>query len=91
MTPCTAQRASVSHVFHEPSQPLTALLCSRVKISLASDRTSQEFRTSVDAALEDTERLRRVPRTTVSISILAPLTVRPRESVAAMSATTPSC
>jgi len=51
------QRAFVSDVFHSLSQPLTALQCS-LELSLARDQTSQEFRASVEAALQNAERLR---------------------------------
>jgi hypothetical protein len=51
------QRAFVSDVFHSLSQPLTALQCS-LELSLARDQTSQEFSASVEAALQNAERLR---------------------------------
>ena len=51
------QRNFVSDVFHELSQPLTALQCS-LELSLLRDHTSQEFRASVEAALQNADRLR---------------------------------
>ena len=47
----------VSDVLHKLSQPLTALHCS-LELSLARDQTSQDFRASVEAALQNAERLR---------------------------------
>jgi signal transduction histidine kinase len=47
----------VSEVFHNLSQPLTALHCS-LELALRRDRTVEELRGSVQAALEDAERLR---------------------------------
>jgi signal transduction histidine kinase len=52
-----AQRSLVSDVFHELSQPLTALQCS-LELSLLRDQTSEEFRSSVEAALQNADRLR---------------------------------
>lgn len=49
--------ALVSEVFHNLSQPLTALHCS-LELALRRDRTVEELRGSVQAALEDAERLR---------------------------------
>ena len=46
-----------SDVFHQLSQPLTALLCS-LELSLTRDQTLEEFRFSVEAALQNAERLR---------------------------------
>jgi signal transduction histidine kinase len=46
-----------SNVFHDLSQPLTALHCS-LELALLRDQTSEEFRTSVEAALQNAERLR---------------------------------
>src|SRR5208283_2894173 len=51
------QRRFVSEVFHNLSQPLTALHCS-LEVSMADDRTAEEFRASVAAALQNAERLR---------------------------------
>jgi len=51
------QCSFASDVFHSLSQPLTALQCS-LELSLARDQTSQEFRASVEAALQNAERLR---------------------------------
>jgi signal transduction histidine kinase len=51
------QRTFASDVFHRLSQPLTALQCS-LELSLVRDQTSQEFRASVGAALQNAERLR---------------------------------
>ena len=54
----TADQRSLTHdIFHTLSQPLTALQCS-LELALIRDRTSEEFRASVEAALENTERLR---------------------------------
>ena len=47
----------VSDVLHKLSQPLTALHCS-LELSLVRDQTSEEFRASVEAALQNAERLR---------------------------------
>lgn len=52
------QRSVVSDVFHELSQPLTALHC-LLELSLTRDQTAEEYRGSVDAALQNAERLRR--------------------------------
>jgi signal transduction histidine kinase len=51
------QGSLVSDVLHKLSQPLTALQCS-LELSLARDQTSEEFRASVDAALQNADRLR---------------------------------
>ncbi len=45
-------------IFHSLSQPLTALICS-LELSLSCDRTIEELRATVQAALENAERLRR--------------------------------
>lgn len=47
----------VSDALHKLSQPLTALHCS-LQLSLVRDQTSEEFRASVEAALQNAERLR---------------------------------
>ncbi len=52
-----SQRNFMSDTFHTLSQPLTALHCS-LELSLARDRTCEEFRASVEAALQNAERLR---------------------------------
>jgi signal transduction histidine kinase len=52
-----SHRSFVSDVFHKLSQPLTALHCS-LELSLARDETTEEYRASVEAALENAERLR---------------------------------
>lgn len=44
-------------VFHDLSQPLTALHCS-LELALVRDQTVEEFRASIEAALENAERLR---------------------------------
>lgn len=49
--------ALVSEVFHNLSQPLTALHC-ELELALRRDRTVEELRGSVQSALEDAERLR---------------------------------
>ncbi len=49
--------ALISEVFHNLSQPLTALHCS-LELALRRDRTVEELRGSVQSALEDAERLR---------------------------------
>ncbi len=51
------QRSLVSDVLHKLSQPLTALHCS-LELSLARDETPEEFRASVEAALQNAQRLR---------------------------------
>jgi hypothetical protein len=51
------RRDFVSNVFHDLSQPLTALHCS-LELALARDQTIEEFRASVEAALQNAERLR---------------------------------
>lgn len=51
------QCSFVSDVFHKLSQPLTALHCS-LELSLARDESAEEFRGSVEAALQNAERLR---------------------------------
>ncbi len=52
------RRDFASNVFHDLSQPLTALQCS-LELALVRDQTIEEFRASVEAALHDAERLRR--------------------------------
>jgi signal transduction histidine kinase len=49
--------ALVSEVFHNLSQPLTALHC-ELELALRRDRTVEELRGSIQSALEDAERLR---------------------------------
>ncbi|MFZ0312623.1 MAG: hypothetical protein WAL85_07955 [Candidatus Korobacteraceae bacterium] len=49
--------ALISEVFHSLSQPLTALHC-ELELALRRDQTVEEWRGSVQAALEDAERLR---------------------------------
>ncbi len=51
------QRSLAYDIFHTLSQPLTALQCS-LELALIRDRTSEEFRASVEAALENAERVR---------------------------------
>jgi His Kinase A (phospho-acceptor) domain len=51
------RRDFASNVFHDLSQPLTALQCS-LELALVRDQTIEEFRASVEAALHDAERLR---------------------------------
>lgn len=51
------QRAFVSEVFHNLSQPLTALHCG-LDLALARDRTVPDLRASIQNALQDAERLR---------------------------------
>ena len=51
------QRTFVSDIFHKLSQPLTALHCS-LELSLARDETAEEYRASVEAALQNADRLR---------------------------------
>jgi len=51
------QSTFVSDVLHKLSQPLTAMQCS-LELSLVRDRTAEEFRASVEAALQNAERLR---------------------------------
>src|SRR5271166_5251889 len=62
MSEFTAKEAAdqggfVSDALHKLSQPLTALQCS-LELSLIRDQTSAEFRASVEAALENADRLR---------------------------------
>ena len=52
-----SQSSFVSDVLHKLSQPLTALQCS-LELSLVRDQTSEEFRASVEAALQNAGRLR---------------------------------
>lgn len=52
------ERRFISEVFHELSQPLTALHCS-LELSLLTDTAVPQFRASVEAALDNAERLRR--------------------------------
>jgi signal transduction histidine kinase len=49
--------ALISEVFHSLSQPLTALHC-ELELALCRDQTVEEWRGSVQTALEDAERLR---------------------------------
>lgn len=49
--------ALISEVFHSLSQPLTALHC-ELELALRRDQTVEEWRGSVQTALEDAERLR---------------------------------
>jgi signal transduction histidine kinase len=49
--------ALISEVFHSLSQPLTALHC-ELELALCRDQTAEEWRGSVETALEDAERLR---------------------------------
>jgi len=53
----STERAFISEIFHSLSQPLTALHCS-LDLALRRDRTLQQLRASVQAALEHAERLR---------------------------------
>jgi len=53
----TEERNFVSDALHKLSQPLTALHCS-LELSLARDQSPEEFRSSVEAALQNAERLR---------------------------------
>ena len=57
--PQSLPRAAISRptVFHDLSQPLTALQCS-LELALVRDQTIEEFRASVEAALHGAERLR---------------------------------
>ena len=51
------RRDFASNMFHDLSQPLTALQCS-LELALVRDQTIEDFRASVEAALHDAERLR---------------------------------
>jgi signal transduction histidine kinase len=51
------QRSFISAVFHNLSQPLTALHCV-LDLSLRHDQTTEELRGSIQTALENAERLR---------------------------------
>ena len=53
----TADPDFASNVFHDLSQPLTALHCS-LELALLQDQTIEEFRASVEAALGAADRLR---------------------------------
>jgi phospho-acceptor domain-containing protein len=56
--PALASRQDfASNVYHDLSQPLTALHCS-LELALVRDQTVEEFRASVEAALQNAERLR---------------------------------
>lgn len=50
-------RELAAEMFHSLSQPLTVVQCS-LELSLANDSSPQEFRASVEAALENTQRVR---------------------------------
>jgi len=50
------KRSFVSDVFHKLSQPLTALHCS-LELSLARDETADEYRASMEATLQNAQRL----------------------------------
>jgi signal transduction histidine kinase len=52
-----ADRNFVSNVFHDLSQPLTALQCS-LELALVRDQTIEEFRASVETAVDAAETLR---------------------------------
>lgn len=52
-----AERAFLSEVFHDLSQPLTALQC-RLELSLRRDHTVEEFKESIQTVLENAERMR---------------------------------
>lgn len=52
-----AQHAFISEVFHDLSQPLTALHCS-LDLALRGDSTPEQLRASIQAALQDADRLR---------------------------------
>jgi C4-dicarboxylate-specific signal transduction histidine kinase len=56
-TELAPHRDFASNVFHDLSQPLTALQCS-LELALVRDQTIEEFRASVEAALHNAERLR---------------------------------
>ncbi len=56
-TELAPRRDFASNVFHDLSQPLTALHCS-LELALLRDQTGEEFRTSVESALQNAERLR---------------------------------
>ena len=51
------QRAFLSEVFHDLSQPLTALHCA-LDLALHRDRTSEQLRASIQEALQNASRLR---------------------------------
>lgn len=51
------ERALISEVFHNLSQPLTALQCS-LELSLLRDESAEDLRKSVESALENAESLR---------------------------------
>jgi hypothetical protein len=51
------RRDFASNVFHQLSQPLTALHCS-LELALVRDQSVEEFRASVEAALHAAQRLR---------------------------------
>ncbi len=53
----SSEAAFLSEVFHNLSQPLTALHCT-LDLALQRDRTLKQLRASVQSALDDAERLR---------------------------------
>jgi signal transduction histidine kinase len=53
-----AEAKTLSEIFHELSQPLTALHCT-LELALEQDHAVDEMRASVESALADAERLRR--------------------------------
>lgn len=53
----TANQSFISEVFHDLSQPLTALHCS-LELALDYDNTLEQLRASVQTALENAQRLR---------------------------------
>jgi hypothetical protein len=57
VSPDAVGRDFASNVFHDLSQPLTALQCS-LELALVHDQTIEEFRASVEAAMHAAESLR---------------------------------
>ncbi len=57
MTELVSRCDFASNVFHDLSQPLTALQCS-LELALVRDQTLEEFRDSVEAAIDAAEQLR---------------------------------
>jgi signal transduction histidine kinase len=52
-----AEYAFISEIFHELSQPLTALQC-RLELALRRDETTEQLRETIETALENAERMR---------------------------------
>lgn len=53
-----AEKALISEIFHDLSQPVTALQC-LLELSLRRDKSIADLRTTIEKALENADRLRR--------------------------------